>query len=68
MLDELKARLTELETAEAQAIHNLGVVNGRMQEIRDLIAKLEAEPPRKTVEHGGTKTETTLKAVETEKR
>jgi len=69
MLDKLRERLAELETAEAQAIHNLGVVNGRMQEIRDLIAKLEAEPPpTKTVEHGKVKTETMLHAVEPEKR
>jgi len=68
MLNKLKARLAELETVEAQAIHQLGVVAGRLQEIKDLIAQLEAEGPRPTVEHGGTKTETMLHAVEPEKR
>jgi chromosome segregation ATPase len=68
MLNKLKARLAELETVEAQAIHQLGVVAGRLQEIKDLIEQLEAEEPRPTVEHGKTKTETTLHAVEPEKR
>jgi len=68
MLNKLKARLAELETVEAQAIHQLGVVAGRLQEIKDLIAELEAEGPRPTVEHGGKQTETMLHAVEPEKR
>ena len=68
MLDKLKARLEELRTSEAQAIHGLGFVAGRIQELQELIAQLEAEGPRPTVEHGGIKAETMLKAVETEKR
>lgn len=68
MIDKLKARLAELETVEAQAIHQLGVVAGRLQEIKDLIAQLEAEGSRPVVEHGGIPTETTLQAVKPEKR
>jgi hypothetical protein len=68
MLDQLKARLEELRASEAQAIHGLGFVAGRIQELQELIARLEAEPSPPTVEHGKVKAETMLKAVETEKR
>jgi len=69
MIDKLKARLEELKTSEAQAIHGLGFVAGRIQELQELIAQLESEPPPSNiVEHGGTPTETMLHAVKTEKR
>ena len=68
MLEQLKARLEELRLSEAQSIHGLGFVAGRIQELQELIARLEAEKSPPTVEHGGIKTETMLHAVEPEKR
>ena len=70
MLDKLKARLEELETTEAQAIHNLGFVAGRIQEVKDLIAECEAESDdeRPSVERGGKVAEVAVMPEKPEKR
>lgn len=51
LLDSLKKRLEELRTAEAQQIHALGVVAGRIDEIVLLIQRLESELLLPTVEN-----------------
>lgn len=68
MIDKLKARLEELETTEAQAIHNLGFVAGRIQEVKDLIAELESEESGPTVEKAGRPVEIAVDNTKTEKR
>lgn len=40
LLAYLKFRIDELKTAQAQAIHSLGVVTGRLEELEDLHSKL----------------------------
>lgn len=68
MLDKLKARLEELEPTEAQAIHNLGFVAGRIQEVKDLIADLESGEAKPTVERAGKPVEIAVDNTKTEKR
>jgi len=67
MLDKLKAKLEEAETAEAQAIHNLGFQAGRVQMLKDLIAE-ESEESRPTVERAGKPVEIAVDNTKTEKR
>lgn len=45
LLDQLRKRHAELKDAELQAVHNLGVVTGRLEEIEALIAQLNEPTP-----------------------
>ncbi len=55
LLAQLEDRLKELRQAEAQAIHTLGAVSGRIEELDMIIQALKAEPiievPPAAVEH-----------------
>jgi hypothetical protein len=65
MLDELKARIEELDAVERESIYNLGAVWGRREELRELISKL-AE--KKIVDIAGAKAETAARDSKPEKR
>ena len=41
MIEELEARRSELKQAEAQAIHALGVIAGRLEELERTIELLK---------------------------
>lgn len=68
MLDKLKARRDELRQEEARAIHGLGFVAGRLQEIEEWITELESGKSGPTVERAGKPVEVVVDNTKTEKR
>lgn len=50
-LEYLQQRLAELKQAEAQAIHSLGVVAGRLEEVELMIQRLKEAALAPTTEH-----------------
>ena len=63
--DELQKRLGELRIAEREAIHNLGFIVGRIEELKQVLDNLSEKP---TVIRGGKKAEAAIKADKAEKR
>ena len=66
MRDKLRGRIAEVERAETEAVHKLGVVRGYAKALRDVLAEIEAERP--TVDRAGDEVETAAKKPNTEKR
>jgi hypothetical protein len=66
VIDELKKRREELEMAKLEAVQNVGIIVGRVEELNEIIAKLEAE--RKVVDITGKPVETAAKGNKPEKR
>lgn len=66
MINKLRERVAEVDSAERDAVHSLGVVRGYRKALRDVIAELEAERP--TADRGGDEVETASRKPKTEKR